>query len=64
MTQREIDRAVAATTGESLTEIRHRGFGIANLANTRDDPEPVDRSPLVLDWDALYPIAPLRRRKR
>jgi hypothetical protein len=61
MTQREIDRAVAATTGESLTEICHRGFGIVNLANFHDDLEPVDRAPLVLDWDAIYPIDPPHR---
>lgn len=61
MTQCEIDRAVAATTGESLTEIRHRGFGIVNLASTRDHLEPVDRLPLVLDWDAVYPTDPPRR---
>lgn len=49
MTQREIDCQVAQATGESLTEIRHLGFGIADLAEPRFDPEP--RPPLVYDWD-------------
>ena len=61
MTQREIDRAVAATTGESLTEIRHLGFGIASLVDACNDLELVDRAPLVLDWDAIYPTDPPRR---
>jgi hypothetical protein len=56
MTQREIDRAVAATTGESLTEIRHLGFGIADPTVVDHDPEASARRPLVIDWDSVYPI--------
>ncbi len=40
MTQLDIDRAVATATGESLYEISHRGFGIADPLEVRHDPEP------------------------
>jgi hypothetical protein len=56
MTQNEIDRAVAARTGESLSEIRHLGFGIADPTWTEFDPEPGSRRPQVIDWDSIYPI--------
>lgn len=52
MTQQELDRQVAAATGESLCEIRSRGFSIANPGEVNFDPEPIQRSPLVVDWDA------------
>lgn len=53
MTQLEIDRAVAAVTGETLKEIRHLGFGIADPVDVRFDPEP--RAPLVYNWDTGGP---------
>jgi hypothetical protein len=56
MTQREIDRAVAARTGESLSEIRHLGFGIAEPDVADYDPEPNSRPPLMIDWDSIYPF--------
>jgi hypothetical protein len=56
MTQREIDRAVAASTGESLSEIRHLGFGIADPDLAEHDPEPSSRPPLMIDWDSIYAI--------
>jgi hypothetical protein len=56
MTQSEIDRAVAARTGETVPEIRHLGFGIADPRWAEYDPEPSSRSPLMIDWDSLYPI--------
>jgi hypothetical protein len=56
MTQREIDRAVAASTGESLSEIRHLGFGIANPDLAEYCPEPWSRPPLMIDWDSIYPF--------
>ena len=55
MTQREIDQAVAARTGESLSEIQHLGFGIAELDVAEDGPEPCSRPPLMIDWDCIYP---------
>jgi len=50
MTQQDLERAVARSTGESLQTIRGRGFNVltAKLA----DIEPA-RRPHVIDWDAL-----------
>jgi hypothetical protein len=56
MTQREIDRAVATRTGETVAEIRHLGFGIVEPGSAEYDPEPCSRPPLVIDWDSIYPI--------
>ncbi len=53
MTQSEIDRAVAARTGETVSEIRRLGFGIADPSWVEYDPEPNSRPPLVIDWDSL-----------
>ena len=49
MTQRDLNRAVAKATGESVSEIEHMGF------SEIDVPDDIgDRSdPAVLDWDAL-----------
>ncbi len=49
MTQLEIDEAVAAATKESLTEIRRRGFSIADRVELEDEPE----WPHAIDWDEL-----------
>jgi hypothetical protein len=38
MTQNELNRAVAAATGESVTEISSRGFGLLNLRPPVDEP--------------------------
>jgi hypothetical protein len=46
-------RAVARATGETLHEIRHRGFGLADPANVRFDPEPDQRHPRIVNWDQL-----------
>lgn len=53
MTYRQLQRAVAAATGESLREIRHRGFGQADPQKVAFDPEPDDVPPQAVDWDAL-----------
>ena len=57
MTQAELERELAAATGESLSEIRRRGFSLVEMS-----PEP-----LSIDWDELYPTdrsrVPLRRRR-
>ncbi len=54
MTQAELDRAVAHTTGESLATIRQLGFGVADPAEIDFDPEPYDgQFPNVVDWDAV-----------
>jgi hypothetical protein len=49
MTQLEIDKAVAATTGESIQEIRRQGFIIADEGDIDCDLEP----PRTVDWDLL-----------
>ena len=54
MSQREIDEAVAAATGESIARIHHRGFGLADPQEVDFDPEP--RRPLVFDWDSESPV--------
>lgn len=46
MTQRDLDRSVAHTTGETVTEISRRGFvPLEDLARDCDDPP--------VDWDEL-----------
>jgi hypothetical protein len=50
MTQLEIDLQVAESTGESLQEIRRRGFVLADLFDVDYDPEPC---PQIVDWDLL-----------
>jgi hypothetical protein len=46
MTQSELDRAVAAATGESVDTISRRGFVLLT-------PNPIESEPLVVDWDEL-----------
>jgi hypothetical protein len=60
MTQRELEREVSRTTGESLDVIRNLGFSLV---------EPPDLEPLTVDWDeldaqrvAIFPCAPARQR--
>jgi hypothetical protein len=53
MTQTEIDRAVAAVTGESRATVHDMGSGIADPLEVEFDPEP--RRPLVFDWGARSP---------
>lgn len=48
MTQSELNRTVAAVTGESVREIAHRGFQFV--------PSPSDErtaEELILDWDQI-----------
>jgi hypothetical protein len=44
MTQADVNRAVAAATGETVEMIARQGFGFVEM------PE-MDRDPLVYDWD-------------
>ena len=44
MTQAELNREVAAATGESVREIEHLGFSILTEAACEDEPQ-------VVDWD-------------
>ena len=54
MTQAELNREVALATGETVSEIRRRGFGIADPEAVVFDPEPGDAEiDKYLDWDAV-----------
>jgi len=44
LNQRQLERAVARQTGESLATIRSRGFSIV---------EPPELEPLTVDWDEI-----------
>jgi hypothetical protein len=45
MTQAELNRAVAAATGETVATIAQRGFSLLTAG-------PVEREPLAMDWDS------------
>jgi len=50
MTQAELDRAIAAKTGESENTITCRGFVLLKPLPVEPEPE---REPLMVDWDEL-----------
>ena len=52
MTQAEVNRQVARATGETVTEIKHRGFDIAVGVDDAFDAEPADVGQ-YLDWDEV-----------
>lgn len=52
MTQFQLDRAVAAATGESRRTIRGLGFSLADPVEVAFDPEPDDVA-RFLDWDQV-----------
>ncbi len=49
MTQRDINRAVARATGESVRTINNMGFVPLTAG-----PVEHERRPLVIDWDRLH----------
>lgn len=51
MTRRELENEVAAAIGESLREIRRRGFSL--VQPLYDDELELYTLPQVVDWDAL-----------
>ena len=51
MTQRDLNRAVASRTGESIHEISRRGFIPLTRVPVELDPEPPACDPV--DWDAV-----------
>ena len=61
MTQRELNRAVARATGETVETISSLGFGPLT-------PAPYEPEPQTVDWDDLdaqrVAIVPQRSRKR
>jgi len=44
MTQADLNRAVAAATGETVATIARQGFGFVEMPT-------FERDPLVFDWD-------------
>lgn len=52
MTQAQLDRQVAAATGESRRTIGAFGFSIADPLEVRFDPKPADVVKF-LDWDQV-----------
>ncbi len=51
MNQREVNRAVAAATGETVSTIAELGFSIADPDEVAFDPDPDEVH--YVDWDAL-----------
>jgi hypothetical protein len=52
MTQAQLDRNVAAVTGESRRTIRDLGFSLADPCNVAFDPEPAGDAG-YLDWEEV-----------
>jgi len=59
MTQADVDREVAESTGESIATVRRRGFSLVVVP---------DRKPRIVNWDAVQGSeparVPLRRRRQ
>jgi hypothetical protein len=59
MTQRDLNRAVAHATGETVDMIERMGFGPLT--------ESIEREPLTIDWDESEELRaatrPVRRRR-
>jgi hypothetical protein len=47
------ERDVARATGETVREVRRRGFVPVDLDDVEFDPEPNELPPQIVDWDAL-----------
>jgi hypothetical protein len=60
MSPTDLNQAVAQATGETVYSIRHLGFQLADRVNVAD-PEPSQRAPNVVDWDALETERHIRR---
>lgn len=55
MTQTEMERELSDMTGETLDEIRRRGFSLIVMP---------ERGPITVDWDQVQQREPLRYRPR
>jgi hypothetical protein len=53
MTQRELNRAVARATGESLHTIAHFGFSVVPARCAAVDSELTEQAPQMVDWDQV-----------
>ncbi len=51
MNQNDLNRAVAAATGETVSAIKRLGFMIADPAVPIDDPTDPELGGRVIDWD-------------
>lgn len=52
MTQAEMERELSGVTGETVSEIRRRGFSLVVMP---------ERGPLTVDWDAVQQLERPRR---
>ena len=55
MTQADLDREVADSTGESMAMVRRRGFSLVIVP---------DRKPRIVNWDAVQGREPIRNSRR
>jgi hypothetical protein len=53
MTQRDLNRALARATGESVRTIDGYGFSLVDLDTPQDELEISDLGPQVVDWDRI-----------
>ena len=53
MSPREVHRAVARATGESIATIKRLGFLLADPETPVNDADGEDLGPYVIDWDSL-----------
>jgi hypothetical protein len=53
MTQRELHRAIARATGESLRTITQFGFSIVQPSSWTAEVECAEQTPQIVDWDQL-----------
>lgn len=53
MSQAELDRQVSRHTGESLREIRRRGFSLLMPQLSVFDPDADELEPQMVDWDRV-----------
>ena len=53
MTQKDLERAIARATGESLQVIRRFGFSALDASLLPADSDGSEHEPRVVDWDVL-----------
>ena len=57
MNQNDLNRAVAAATGETIATVKRLGFMIAEPTQPIEDPTDPVHGGRVLDWDDLRPLS-------
>jgi hypothetical protein len=53
MTNRDVHRAVARVTGESLSTIQRFGFSLVSADQGPSDADYLEASPQIVDWDQV-----------